>query len=212
MKRYDEMTNEELYDLTEEQISILIDYECALEGIPLLPEKPIAPESRDFKPDTDIYEVKGMLFTNKEEAISVLGLLLNSNMVNYSYSNGFKRIIPLDDYYKPELKMEKYFSTEMYALIQEEKDSYDRILKQYQERQKDYDEAYKLRINIVKDITEAISCAQEEQYKKQKYTGEYKRYLKLSDNNKDIALNFLRNAHTDIDDIDGFVDSLKNIS
>ena len=212
MKRYDEMTNEELYDLSEEQISILIDYECALEGIPLLPEKPIVPEVKNFEPDTEIYEVKGMLFTNREEALSVLSLLLTSNMVDYSYSNNSKRIIPLIDYKKPELKMEKYFSTEMYALIQEEKDSYDRILKQYQERQKNYDEAYKLRIDIVKNITEAISCAQEEQYKKQKYTGEYKRYLKLSDNNKDIALNFLRNAHYEIDDIDGFVDSLKNIS
>ncbi len=212
MKRYNEMTNEELNNLTDEQISILIDYECALEGIPLLPENPTTPATKDFQADIEVYEVKGNIFTNKEEALAVLGLLLSSNLVSSSYNNGSKRIVPLESYYKPELKIEKYFSEEMYVSIQEEKANYDRITKQYQDRKKEYDEAYKLRISIVKDITENIGYAQEQEHKKQKYTNEYKRYLKLSDNNKYIALNFLRNAHDEIDDIDGFVDSLKNIS
>ena len=41
---------------------------------------------------------------------------------------------------------------------------------------------------------DSIHYAQDEEYKKQKYRAEYKRYLSLSEGDRNIALNFLRNA------------------
>jgi hypothetical protein len=215
MKRYDELTNEELAKLSDSQISTLIDYECALEGIPLLPERPVAPESKNFNPDLTVYNVKGMYFPKKEDAIKVLSVLTDVERVSSKYTSGGysgdRIIAPLDSYEKIELNEEKWFSKELYATVQEEKGNNDRRLKQYTDAQKEYDDTYKLRIDIVKNVMDAIHEAQDEEYKKQKYTREYIKYLKLSEGNKDIALNFLENAHCEVVEIEGFIDSLKDL-
>ena len=53
MKRYNEMTDAELLELTNEQIATLIDYECALDGVPMLPPDP-GPAPPDDVPPPDI--------------------------------------------------------------------------------------------------------------------------------------------------------------
>lgn len=208
MKRYYELSNDELAKLTDVQISKLIDYECALEGIPLLPERPIKPEVTTFEPDIEAYIVKGMYFLKHEEAMKVLSVILESEKYSYNWSGNHKRLIKLPDYEQAKLATEKFFSIEMFASIQEEKANCDRKLKQYEDDKKEYDEVYKLRTDIIKNVMNAVEDAQYAARKKVKYEAEYMKYLILAENDKNIALNFLKNAHSDVDEIEGFTDYL----
>jgi hypothetical protein len=156
-----------------------------------------------------------MYFTKKDDAIKVLSVLTDVERIGYTYTSGgysgSKIIGKLDSYEKIELSEEKWFSKELYATVQEEKDNNDRRLQQYKNAQAEYDDAYKLRIDIVKGVMAAVHDAQDEEYKKQRYTAEYMKYLKLADNNAEIALNFLKNAHCEVEEIEGFVDSLRKL-
>jgi predicted nucleic-acid-binding protein len=216
MKRFEEMNKKELANLTEEQISMMLDYECALAGIPLLPEVPVEPTVKVINPDVTVYVLGGLKFLNLEDAAKVLEILQSSELVSYDYST--RVIKPIEDYNKPSIGTEKYFSTEYYNSVLKDKQIADAALSQYKEAKKDYDDTAKARAEIVNEFIGKIEDAGAEEYAKERYKSEFERYLKLSEGDRTIAFNFLTDAHDnikDFDDFDGFkselVDAAENV-
>jgi len=62
-KRLIDLTDNDLIQMNEEQLRNLIDYECALAGVPLLPKLPIEPKQRreGIEPDLTLYKLGGVL-------------------------------------------------------------------------------------------------------------------------------------------------------
>jgi hypothetical protein len=211
MKRYTEYTNEELIKLTSEQIEMMIDYECALAGVPLLPEKPIKPEVKAFEPDMSVYVIGSHHFLKQEDALKVLEAINSAQRTGYEWTNSVKRAVALKSYEQPQIETTRIFSDTLFSSIQNEKAVSDRIMKEYTNKEKEYSDVYQERTSIAKEVHEAIDVAHDENYKKQKYTAEYNRYLVLANNDSTIAINFLKNAHPQIMDIAGFVEYLEQL-
>ena len=65
MRRYNEYTEQELIDLDKALIQKLIDYECALDGVPLMPPHPgPEPSKTEITPDMTVYAVAGLFFSS----------------------------------------------------------------------------------------------------------------------------------------------------
>lgn len=73
MKLLNDYTGQEIENLTDEQVSKLIDLECAEEGVPFLPPQPVKPEVPLPEPDLKLFGVPGtdLYFEFEADAVSV---------------------------------------------------------------------------------------------------------------------------------------------
>ena len=91
MKTITEYTNDEVLELTDDELSKIIDYQCALAGIPLLPNQPDMPIKPEYDLDSEVYTVGGFMFRDKESAESVKDLINKQSLVkvDYDYNIGY---------------------------------------------------------------------------------------------------------------------------
>lgn len=196
MKRFNEMTEAELLALDDEQTKNLIDYECAIEGVPMLPPHPgTAPPIEKCKPDINVYTVAGVYFGTAEDAARVLDAIFAASVIYKTdgYSDD-KRFIAMQpgDYYFPKIEPEKAVSAESYAAWKEECKAVKEQMDEYKRAKSAYDSVYKERESIVKSVFDAIRDARQRSYDRDRLREEFTRYLELAEGNKTIALNFLK--------------------
>jgi len=98
MKRYEQMTHEELIALTEDEIRLLVDREIAESGImPAECPKPPDLENLNISKTEVGYEVGGLIFQNKDDAETVAGMPLLQKKYNYSWGYDYEWFDPLID-------------------------------------------------------------------------------------------------------------------
>jgi hypothetical protein len=196
MKRIDEMSREEIIALTDDQINILIDYECAIEGKPLLPIKPVEPQKVSVEADVEIYEVCGVVTTDIDHAARILTAAESGTLhkTDYDYGVGseFTRLVPMSEYQKPEIKSRKVFSAGKWDEVRNAVNAYKTAKIQYEKDKKEYDEVASERSEISDRIWETVSEARNEEYRRERIKVDYDRYMQLAENNKTIAMNFLK--------------------
>ena len=80
MKRIGEYTEDELITLEDKEINDIIDYECALTGVSLLPESPTMPIKSEVVPDITAYEVGDFTFMEQEDALKLVEYIKNATL------------------------------------------------------------------------------------------------------------------------------------
>lgn len=197
MKRYTELTDEELLALTSEQIEELIDVECMLEGVAFLPEEPVPPESISVGPDLTVYIVGGEKFKCKPDAQRVADLMNSllrfesyylSGRYDYDGPQGVKPATEPTDTIS--IREERYWSPELYSKYKTVLAAHKEAVKRYDKARKEYDGIAAERASITAKVNEAISAAFEKKANREEVERLFARYLSLSGGDRKQALSF----------------------
>jgi len=209
MKRYYEFNNEQLANLSAEEIQNLIDLECAMQGIQILPPKPKKPELVEFESDLRAYEVAGFFLKEHDEAVELLDILNSFDLFTKDYGSNELIKITKEDYRYPKLEVSEAYSPEYYSKIKAEKEHYEKIKEVYKSDTKIYEEAKaeirKIEEEVLYKVDEAKQIIREVNNIKQLFN----RYLKLADGDRAIAINFLKSVY-DISQYEGLEEELIN--
>lgn len=199
MKQLSEYTDKELLALKSEELNNLIDFECALKGIPLLPEKPVKPVQPIVPKSMTIYSVGDIKSTNKEIIDKICGLLEDIVDFEHKWSENTKygKIVDNTSYNYPKMSVEKVCSEDDYLTHKEVLKQFKNDMENYEILNKNYDEIRIQRDEVVNEIKDKLGDVETYYYNVNKYTTLADRYLKLADNNKAIAKKFLIDANKD---------------
>lgn len=198
MKRYTDYTKEELAKLNEGEIRQLIEIECMVNGASAYYEKPdLKPVEKLPEPDVEVFEVAGINFLDKDEAVCLLEFLRNAESVvrtDYDYFDGYnssyKYVMKDEDV--ATLSLSKHYSKEKYHSMKEaiarktasEKHNRE-AMELYNEKTEQYRE---LETEVNNAVCEAISYESRYGYAK----GMFERYVAMSDGNVEVAKNFFK--------------------
>lgn len=200
MKRIFDMTEEEILALADEQIANLIDYECALEGAPMLPPAPgIKPVVNAPPPDVQAYDVAGIITMSADHAGRILAAIESEVIYSWEYSGNdykTKHLSPISEgsYNHPKIKSEKYYSPAQWDAIKDAKAIIEEKLSQWEKVNKAYSEACDARASITDSVWEKVRGVRYHAYDRDQLRNEFTRYLTLAEGNRRIALNFLEKA------------------
>jgi hypothetical protein len=202
MKRIHEMTEEELIVLDESDTNKLIDYECALEGVPMLPPHPgPEPKMEKITADHTVYEICSLYFASITDASNVLDAINNANGLykseGWSDDQHLERLCP-GDYSYPKISTNNMISSEAWAAKRSAIEAHKTLKSVYDRSKKVYDTAYKERESIVQNVYDKIRTAKDNAYERDRYREEFKRYLELADKDTTIAMRFLIKAKPDL--------------
>lgn len=214
MKDYKELTVEELANLTDEQVENYDKLICAENGIPFM-DMPKKPELTNSKEDLTIYKIEGVdniAFTDFKEVNDVIELLnkcksLGTTKYNYSckyFEHGFK-------YYDGEsrnitLKSEVIFSEAAAKENYEKRQENNKLENDYKDKLAMFNSIEERRLNAVTNFYNSVYAARNIMAnRKQLANIFYKEYLPLTDENKTMAMNFLKKAYTVSEEDEKFI-------
>lgn len=202
MKKWTELSEEELYTLTEEEIKNYENIICAENGVPII-SKPKEPTEKFPSKDIEVFRIRGvetnLLLTSLDEANQLLSLLKSfktlgvSNYVNgiVYYCNGTQRDYrnePMDITMSSEqmLNSEKIMD---YLKVKTLYENYDEELNKY-------NEINFRKTEVTEDFHKELSKARESMDRKIEYLRIFNEtYLPIAEGNKDVAIKFMKAAY-----------------
>jgi len=199
MKRLEEFNDSELLELTDKGVLNLIDYECALEGVPMLPPSPgPKPKANLPEPDTQCFAVAGVMTCDADHARRILEAICGGWLVESTYDSDYhnrylKRLCE-SDYNYPKITTETHRSQEQWDSIKEEATKFNMLKKEWEAKNDEYEKALKARSTITDRVYGQIESARHHFQTCERLREEFKRYLELAEGNRQIALNFLDKA------------------
>lgn len=201
MKPFDELTDDELAELTDEQVSLYIDLRSAEEGVPLLPETaPVAPdEALTPSPQIEVFQVSAEYFTDRAEAEAVRDAIRRAkSRVGVGYVG--------NDYRQKKIKRDSD-AVEISTSLAHDEATAERLRNvlaeatrrrdSYEAERREYDLVLAKRDKVFKPIQQAVSDARARNYQRQRIRSQHARYLQLADGNRRIAARFLESARSD---------------
>lgn len=199
MKRFEELTREELAVLTDEQRQYYIDFACAERGIPFLPPKPADPKTKKPVRDSVLYSLNLGYFLNAIDAQDVLDYVKKKGykLADTRYLSGPSYEIK----YEPrriencEISRTEAYSpavAEQYKSVIEEAE---KSKKAYEDELAEYNNVRESREKIESEIDEKISTAYSFLEKRQYYVGVFNRYLEMANNDRETAVRFFTEAY-----------------
>lgn len=204
-KRIAEYSDAELLTLTEEQINIIIDLECAYAGIQLLPDIPVAPEKpKNSNEDMTVYGLfDGLNFMDYEDAKLVLDFIVKNvdqtrmGSVSYTSGPGYQRKFcqSTDEFVLDDIKSQRVFSESRLKIYGAEIKKYEADKASYQIKKNTYDKIKKQRDDIINGLWCKIGSAQDAEHELNRLKQNAKRYMKLSGGVQEIAINFMVDAY-----------------
>ena len=88
MKTVNNYSEAELLDLNHEEEEQLIELQCAIDGVPMLPSLPQKPKTTKVIPDTIVYSLPVMSFDSKEAVLRIADAINAENRILLSYCPG----------------------------------------------------------------------------------------------------------------------------
>lgn len=204
MQELDRMNHEEIVNLTPEEIRTLCDYECAKNGIKLI-DCPAEPEKKTFQPDAKVYKALDF-YTESEDVAQKIATFfadirdqLCDVDYEYKYGNDNKYIQRnISDWkYKVEVSTEDVFMPVTYESLKADLLDYHTKKNEYDSLKKEYKENEEKRNTETKWIHETIRSHVTLESKYREWEKQFEKYLKLADNNHDIAVNFFKKSLTE---------------
>lgn len=198
-KKYTDYTDQELLDLyTGEDWENFFEFQCALDSIPFLPAH-YGPEPAKITKQKDItaWSVGGIKFKNKEDAEKVFGLITSMDLVDdvYKQSNVYVlKELNSDDYSYPKLSSSMYYTKELYEEIKPDLLAYKERFSAWEKVKNNYNEVAVLREDLLEQILVIIRAVERKNNQYAEMQSKYTRYIELSNGDKEVALNFLRNS------------------
>ena len=232
MKDFEKLTDQEVLNLTEVQISTYKRLRLAENGVKFIPE-PKEPEKLEEKPEKTVYRIEGInigfgytggnvVFESLEEAQKVADALQNCMSIGSKQSNskiGYSNYYfepGLDRDYNGSIKpltvvTEKIFSKEHFMEISTNLQTYNKLYEQYKKDSEEYQKMLTRATELTADITQRILDIKVAQQRKESLLAKMKDdYLPLADGNKAIALNFMKKAYDISEDEEKYI--LENIN
>ncbi len=200
MKRYSDLTHEELIVLKDDDVERLIDIEIANEGI-MPVSKPEVPtlEAEGIVASEVAFEVGGILFKNEDDAITVARM--DSFTTNYNYQVGGYDYKWLDPVIDRTITRRTFYKQADIVRIKEILVKNKSKRKEYESRKKDYDEFLestgKIRNAVYSFWREALNLQQEIDEAK----AILEKYRALADSDETVAINFFKNTYKTREDI-----------
>ncbi len=203
MKTIEDLSQEELLALDDEMRVVMIDRECAKDGVPLLPKIQDAPVKPDIEPDVTAFSVDAtMRFGRKEDAdhiameLATLQRFTTDYLLGtYSYS-GPKCLTPLDkdDVNDVRVNLEHFWSREKYDLHRVELQAYTDAKKEWDTEKKEYNDILKKRERAISFVQDLIGSAYDKRNLEQSIRTTFEEYKSLAGGDEEIALGFLIKA------------------
>lgn len=212
MKNINDLSEQEILELSYDDIQNMVKFKMAEEGIKLItyPAKPIYYEVQ--KPSTKVYYCPllghKLSFTSLDELTKVLEVLAGCNTIcsvdsNYELPDGSKYFI------KPSIENANYssdggdsilsvtaFGRQEYVDIKGMMTENIKFKKAFDASVKEYETAVKESQWILDDITEKVDSVRNKYDTLNRYTYKFKNeYLPLADNKEDVAMKFLDKAY-----------------
>lgn len=208
MKDWKTLSEEELSNLTDEEIQQIENIICAEKGIEFTVPKPEQTAVELPKKDITVYEINGIgmagfKLTSLQETEALINLLNTFKSIGVStYKDGVEYYMkgtmkdynnkPLDISFKSELMVSED-SLETYVQNKKKADAQQNSIDRYNKIQEQINGA-------VREFRQAYYDACEVMYNRKRYTALfYESYLPLAEGNEEIALAFLKKAYTILD-------------
>lgn len=201
MKRYNELSKDELSQLTEEEIKTLVELEVAYAGVlPVIcPVSPIKPEV-SIKAEICAYECFGLIFKRLEDAVALSGMEVMSSEYDYRGAGcSFHWLMPKT--YGKAVEKKSFYTQEDVMSIKDKQSEYNKAKSNYDSELS----AYEKYSSSISKIKEAVYSTYYEalNFKKSVELAniQYKKYLGLAEQNHEIALKFFLDAYKDYPEI-----------
>lgn len=194
MKRYEDLSRDELAALTQEELQWYIDIEIAYEGITPVPQPvPVPDFDPGIKQTVNAFEVCGLIVMNIKDAQTIAAIdVYNSDYDYYGAGSNYKYLT------------EKYGNHEIRNVVFYKKDEVDRIKHQLKDRKEELeryssdkrewdkyqDETRKCHERVMNAHYEALEYQRKLAYGKQ----QYERFLGLAEGDTGIANRFFYDA------------------
>lgn len=211
MKKINEMTEQEIFALSETDIQNMIKFRMMEEGIKVI-DKPKKPELFEIEPaDQKVYVIPvldGYAFTDFAEAQKVADALREAKSfrkVDYDWSklgSNFKYLEKKDRYtYNNEgdfsISEISVYSSKLYANIVDFASQNKAMQKQVEKDMAEYDNAYTAASDITLEIRSRISEVREKHERLERLMHSFANdYYPLSGNNEEMAMKFMSKAFT----------------
>ena len=198
MKRLESYNDAELAKFTEKDIADLVDFECAHEGIRLVPPKPVKPIDGLPEPDVTVYKISEIRLTDYTEAQQLINLANNcKSKVTVDWRSSYNRRYISGRQQDINYKERKYYSEKLYediatdiACLKERKEAYENLESEYKNILRDRDA-------IAKKVEKAIQESKRKDQRVARLKTEFHRYVQLAEGNQTIAWKFLMDARKD---------------
>ena len=195
MKRYSDLTNEELVKLTDEKVRRLIELEVAHEGIIPVDEPELldVPEVA-IEPTTVAFEVYGLYFQDRKDAEALARLPVVRSECNYRINSKMSYLTVDKDNAIQEKKFYRKTDVKNHEdILKEIKKS-----KEINERRLSSYNSYTSSISGIKSkVWDAVRNAEDWKKSIETAKGVYAKHLDLANGDEAIAKNFFRNAYSD---------------
>lgn len=198
MKRYTDMTDEELLALNHEQIQTLVDLELAFDGVKMVPSpEDVEKKKPNIKANITGYKCRDFVFQNKQDALAFSKMDLYTSYYGYYDADyDLKWLHPLNNVPAEVTEVQLLTKEEVMA-------NYDELLAWKNHRclrdkmKKEYDSYQRARNEVQSKVNKAIYDAQEAKYQIQLAEQAYAHYLDLTNGDMDTARRFFYDAYKD---------------
>lgn len=213
MKKLEDYSREELYNLTDDEVQELINKECMRNGVQLLPDVPARPTEPE-KPRFDdldmitVYEVADLVFTDKD-IYEKVSQLINGDLkkVDYEWNldSSYKYLDGEKDYYTQDtynVYSKEDFENVIRPALEEWKEKQEKFsdrLEKWKETKNRYDEIKQERNSVADEVWEKVSEARRYYRKQDNYVRYFKEYLIMADFDFETAYRFYSKAYPDAD-------------
>ena len=201
MRTIEDLSQNELLQLDNDMCVVMIDRQCAKDGVPLLPSLRDAPVKPDVEPDVTAFEVRATLrFGRKEDADHIAMELATLQRFETDYLlggwSGPKCIKILDPDARDDIRidLQRFWSREKYDAHRVELQAYEAAKKEYDGEKKEYDDISKKRESAITYVGDLIYSAHEKHNLEKRIQAAFEKYKLLAGGDEEMALGFLIKA------------------
>jgi hypothetical protein len=198
MKRFEDLSDEEVLALDSGKIDFYINLECAHEGVPLLPPAPVAPEKDDVKGDVEVFKVPETIFATKEDAERVAALATLCKRLTWGYVPGprFDRIVNQTD--EPvHVANERTFTPSGWDLVKTVAERFHAENEAFKKEKAEFEKALVARGRVSREIMGRVERVQAVERRRQRMMVLYNKYIDLADGDRKLAAKFLTQAYSE---------------
>jgi hypothetical protein len=189
------LSQEQLAVMTTEQVAALIDIECALAGIGLMPPLPVDPMVNKPAPDLTAWTVDKMYFASAEAAQRVIAAANAEQRFDLDYgTDTAKHVVKARELLPDAVSA---FSVEAYASLKADLAEATKRQNLYLGRKREYDAVAQKRIDVSRRVWRAVNDARERAAWLAESQLLYRRYLTLAQGDAFVAGRFFTNAYAE---------------
>lgn len=208
MKNWTELTDYELAALKDEEITTMRNLILAEEGIPIVVNAPIKPETEIPKKDLTIYCIKGLscsiAFTDMKEATEVVEMLKHCKTIGlsrygnkYNYFSKGSEVSYNGEHSDITIESQEVFSAELERSIRNKYTDNMRQMENYEVELSNYNKLIASQKEATEDFYNALDEARKTIQRRENLKYQFQNtYLKLAEGNQEIAMNFLKKAYS----------------